>query len=161
MDTLTAPTVREATEADYPAALAVMQAAFAEFDGQLDPPSGVHGETVASLRQRIGAGGLLLAELDGQLVGMVLYRPEEGQLYMGRLSVLPAFRRRGIGNLLIEAVERRARELGLALVGLSVRIALPGQRASYERQGYRVVSAHAHPGYDQPTFVNMQKTLRI
>ncbi len=161
MDKLATPIVREAIEADYPAALAVMQAAFAEFDGQLDPPSGVHGETIASMRTRMGAGGLLLAEQEGQLVGMVLYRPEEGQLYMGRLSVLPAFRRRGIGNLLIDAVERRARELGLARVGLSVRLALPGQCASYERQGYRVLSVHAHPGYDQPTFVNMQKTLRI
>ncbi|GAB4207143.1 MAG: GNAT family N-acetyltransferase [Roseiflexaceae bacterium] len=159
MEPLATVSLRDATEADYPAALAVMQAAFAEFDGLLDPPSGVHKETVASMRKRLGAGGLLLAELDGQLVGMVLYRPEEDQLYMGRLSVLPTFRRRGIGGLLIDAVEQRARALGLGRIDLGVRVALTEQRASYERRGYRVVSAHTHPGYDQPTFVKMQKTL--
>lgn len=161
MNTRSALTIREATEADFPAALAVMHAAFAEFEQQLDPPSGVHRETVASLRTRMGAGGLLLAEQDGQLIGMVLYRPEEDQLYLGRLAVLPAFRQRGIGSLLIAAVEQRACTLGLARVGLAVRVALADQRASYERRGYRVISIHAHAGYDQPTFVKMQKTLEL
>lgn len=153
-------TIREAAEADYPAALAVMQRAFAEYADQLDPPSGVHHETLASLRERAGAGGVLLAEAAGAPVGMVLYRPEPAHLYLGRLSVLPEWRGRGVGHALIAAVEERARAMGLARIHLAVRLQLAAMRASYERLGYQVVAAHAHPGYSQPTFVSMEKDLR-
>lgn len=154
-------TIRAAVEADYPAALAVMQRAFAEYAEQLDPPSGVHHETVASLRERAGAGGLLLAEAGGVLVGMVLYRPEPAHLYLGRLSVLPEWRGRGIGHALIAAVEQHARGTGLTRIHLAVRLQLGAMRASYERLGYQVVAAHAHPGYSQPTFVSMEKHLPL
>jgi ribosomal protein S18 acetylase RimI-like enzyme len=161
MDNINTVTVRDAAEADYPAALAVMRRAFAEYAERLDPPSGVHHETLASMVERAGEGGLLVAETGGQIVGMVLYRPEPEHLYLGRLAVLPEHRGRGIGHTLIAAVERRARELGFARIHLAVRLQLPEMRASYERLGYQVVAAHAHPGYSQPTFVSMEKDLHL
>jgi len=57
-------------------------------------------------------------------------------------------------------VEARAREQGLQRVRLGVRVALPRQRASYERLGYRLVEARSHPGYEQPTYVILEKDLR-
>ncbi len=149
--------IRAASEADLPAALAVIRTAFAEHDGVLDPPSSVTRETLGSFRERIGAGRLLVAEADNQIVGCVLCRPEEDYLYFGRLAVLPAWRGRGIARQLVEHVEAEARARRLRRVQLATRIALSGLRASYERMGYRVISEHTHEGYSAPTYVTMEK----
>jgi len=41
--------LREATEADAGTLLALVRAAFEEFRGRLDPPSGAHAETLESV----------------------------------------------------------------------------------------------------------------
>jgi predicted N-acetyltransferase YhbS len=160
MDAVSRITLREAAEDDLPAALAVLHAAFEEYRALLDPPSGVHRETVESLRTYLARGRLTLALLENDVVGCVLYHAEEHYMYFGRLSVLPAWRGRGIARALIEHVEARARDLGLARVRLGVRIALPHNRAYYERMGYRLVEARAHAGYAEPTFVILEKSLK-
>ncbi len=68
--------LREATDADIPAALAVLHAAFEEYRGWLDPPSGVHRETVESLRSYLERGHLTLAYSGDVLAGAVLYHAE-------------------------------------------------------------------------------------
>jgi ribosomal protein S18 acetylase RimI-like enzyme len=151
--------LRQATEDDLPAALDVLRAAFEEYRAWLDPPSGVHRETVESLREYLGRGQITLALLGSQVVGCVLYHAEEDHMYFGRLSVLPAYRNRGIARLLIDQVETCARDLGLRRVRLSVRVAQPGNRAYYERIGYRFLEARAHSGYAQPTYVVLEKAL--
>ncbi|HEU5015563.1 MAG TPA: GNAT family N-acetyltransferase [Roseiflexaceae bacterium] len=156
---MTSLTIGAATDDDLPAALEVIRTAFAEHEGVLDPPSSVTRETLDSFRARMGAGRLLVAEADGQTVGCVLCRPEEDFVYFGRLAVLPAWRGRGIARQLVEHVEAEARAWGLWRVQLATRIALPHLRASYERMGYRVVSAHAHAGYSAPTYITMEKDL--
>jgi ribosomal protein S18 acetylase RimI-like enzyme len=152
-------TLREATDADLPAALAVLHAAFEEYRGWLDPPSGVHRETVESLRNYLERGHITLAYSGVVLAGAVLYHAEPSYVYFGRLSVLPAYRQRSIARLLIAHVEAYTRELGLPRVRISVRVAQPQNRAYYERLGYQFVEAHAHTGYTQPTFVTLEKTL--
>lgn len=160
MDALSRVVLREAGEDDVSAALAVLHAAFEEYRAWLDPPSGVHRETVESLRAYLARGHLTLALLGTEIVGCVLYHAEEDQMYFGRLSVLPAARNRGIARMLIEHVEARTYDLGLARVRLSVRIAQPRNRAYYERMGYRFVEARAHAGYAEPTYVVLEKALR-
>ena len=80
-------------------------------------------------------------------------------MYLSRLAVLPAFRRRGLGTALIELVEKRTRARNLTRVYLGVRIALDRQRAYYERLGYRPIGEAAHPGFAQPTYLLMGKGL--
>jgi ribosomal protein S18 acetylase RimI-like enzyme len=159
MDAVSAVVLREAVEEDLPTALAVLHAAFEEYRAWLDPPSGVHRETIESLRRYVERGRLTLALLEHQVVGCVLYHVEDDHMYFGRLSVLPAFRNRGLARTLIDHVEARARELGLARVRLSVRIAQPHNRVYYERMGYCFVEARAHAGYAQPTYDVLEKAL--
>jgi ribosomal protein S18 acetylase RimI-like enzyme len=90
-------------------------------------------------------------------VGCVFYEQREDYVYLGRLAVLPTYRRRGIAHTLIGYVEERARSAGLARVRLGVRTALPQMRASYERMGYRLIEERAHPGYEQPTYVILER----
>ena len=152
--------LREAVDDDLSAALAVLHAAFEEYRAWLDPPSGVHRETLESLRAYLERGHLTLALLEHGSVGCVLYHAEVDHMYFGRLSVLPAFRGRGIARMLIDHVEACARDLGLPRVRLSVRVAQPHNRAYYERMGYRFIEARSHAGYAQPTFVVLEKALR-
>lgn len=151
--------LREATVADAGMLLQVLQTAFAEYREQLDPPSGVHRETVETLREKMRTTQWLIALEGEQAVGCVMCEPREDYLYLGRLAVLPAFRRRGIGKTLIEYVEAHARAEGFSRVRLGVRLALPHLRARYERIGYQFVEAHTHAGYTEPTYVILEKTL--
>jgi GNAT superfamily N-acetyltransferase len=155
-----AMTLREATADDVPTLLGLVHAAFEQYRDRLDPPSGAHHETEATLRGALEAGGAVLACVDGQPVGCVFYHREAAHVYVGRLSVLPAFRRRGVGQALTDDVERQARTIGVPRVQLGVRTALPRLRAYYERCGYRVVREERHAGYETPTYVVMEKNLR-
>jgi len=151
--------LRHAQESDAPLITAVLHAAFEEYRGVLDPPSGVHHETVDTIRQRLHEGGGVLAWLDNQPVGCVIYTPRDGYLYFGRLSVLPEYRGQGIARALIESVEQRAVEFGFSRVQLNVRVALANMLNYYTRLGYRVVRYGTHEGYTQPTYVTMEKEI--
>lgn len=52
-----------------------------------------------------------------------------------------------------------ARREGLAEVRVGVRRELPQNRGFYERLGYRVIAAHAHPGHEEITWYEMALTL--
>ena len=151
--------VREAHSDEAGLVLDILLCAFSEYKGRLDPPSGVHSETTASIRDRLKAGGALVCEIGGTAVGCVFYAPKADHLYVGRLAVVPEHRRRGIGDMLLRASERRAGELGFARVRIGVRSALEKLRAYYEARGYAPIAFRSHPGYAEATYVEMEKAL--
>jgi predicted N-acetyltransferase YhbS len=151
--------LREATDDDVPTIVALIHAAFKEYDGAIDPPSGAHKESAEKIRQKLATDRAVLAHEDGRAVACVLYRDEGDHMYFGRLAVLPEYRNRGIAGALIDYVEARARERGLPRVRLGVRLALPRLRARYERQGYRLIEERRHEGYAETTYLIMEKVL--
>jgi predicted N-acetyltransferase YhbS len=151
--------LREAADADIPTIVAVTHASFAEYIGRLDPPSGVHKETVESVGEKLTGGHSVLAIVECEVVGSVYYSLAGDYVYLGRLAVLPSYRSQGIGAALIDYVERRAVELGLPHVRLGVRVVLAHLRAYYERLGYRAYEERFHEGYTTPTYVMMEKLL--
>jgi predicted N-acetyltransferase YhbS len=159
MDRLNDIILRTATLSDIPSIVAIIHAAFQEYDGAIDPPSGAHHESADRIREKMATDRALLALVAGQPVGCVLYRDQGDHMYFGRLAVLPEYRGRGIAGALIGYVEARARAIGLPRVRLGVRVALPQLRARYERLGYRVTEERRHDGYDYPTYVIMEKSL--
>lgn len=84
----------------------------------------------------------LVAELNGQVVGHILFTPltiENGQehfesLVLGPVSVLPELQNLGIGSQLIEAGHQKAKELGFNS------IILVGHEHYYPRFGYKTAS---------------------
>jgi ribosomal protein S18 acetylase RimI-like enzyme len=151
--------LREATKEDAPTLLRLMHAAFEEYKNVLDPPSAAHTETVGTVLKKLSTGAAVIAYIDGEPVGFAFYEPKGTHLYFSRLSVLPAFRSRGVGRKLIDHVERRARETGAAGVRLGVRLQLPHLVARYERLGYGITEYRTHEGYVAPTFVFMEKSV--
>jgi predicted N-acetyltransferase YhbS len=151
--------VRSVTQVDAPLILGIVQQSFEEYQGILDPPSGAHRETVDTVRGKIAEGGAFLALIGDEPAGCVVYEPEENALYLGRLAVLPAYRKHGVGRTLVKAVENRARELHQPKVTLGVRVQLPRNRAFFESLGYQVVHYNSHEGHSEPTFMTLEKPL--
>ncbi|MBM4796649.1 GNAT family N-acetyltransferase [Streptomyces sioyaensis] len=97
--------VRAGTPADLDAVLAFWKDA-AEGTSISDD-----GDGVARLVAR-DPESLLLAELDGTLVGTVIAGFDGWRCHLYRLAVHPAYRRQGIGGTLLATAEERFRALG-------------------------------------------------
>lgn len=125
--------IRSETVADYAAIAALNIRAFGERVAE--------ASMVANQRQRrhFDPALSLVAEIDGQIVGHVLFMPERTRLLgedvaivnLAPIAVDPARQKQGIGGALIEAGHSLAREKGYAL---SI---LLGHTTYYPRFGYR------------------------
>ena len=154
------PILRAARPADAAALARTIAAAFEQYRGKLVPESGAFGETAGSIAAELATDtGGIVAEQDGAVVGCVMTRLYEGDLYLGRLSVLPAARGKGLAARLVRAVEDEARSRGLPGVRLGVRIPLTDNLRLFESLGYREISREAHPGFKHYTSINMRKPL--
>jgi ribosomal protein S18 acetylase RimI-like enzyme len=106
-------TIREARSGDVDAVLAVWALArSAEASTPDDAPA---------VERALAHRALLVAEVDGAVVGTLIAGWDGWRGNMYRLAVLPGHRRRGIARALVAAGERRLREVGArritALVG--------------------------------------------
>ena len=152
--------LRAATAADAPVLAAIIAESFAQYRGRLVPESGAFRETAESIAAELKKGaGAFVAERNGETLGCVMTKPMEGDLYFGRLSVLPTARGLGVAKRLIEAVEAEARRRGLAGVRLGVRMVLTDNQQLFASMGYLETDREAHPGFDYPTSINMRKRL--
>jgi ribosomal protein S18 acetylase RimI-like enzyme len=152
--------LRSATATDAAVLAATIAAAFEQYRGKLVPESGAFRETADGIAAELIKGaGAIVAERNGAVVGCVMTTVVEGDLYLGRLAVLPDARGLGLAGRLIAAVEDQARARGLPGVRLGVRIALLANQRLFHSLGYREISREAHPGFDHPTSINMRKTL--
>lgn len=153
--------LRPATPDDSPALAATIAAAFEQYRGELVPESGAFAETADGIAGELATGaGAIVAERNGTIVGCVMIRLLEGDLYLGRLAVLPAARGLGLAGRLIEVAEAEARRRRLPGVRLGVRVALPANQKLFNSLGYREISREAHPGFDRPTSINMRKAMK-
>src|ERR1044071_487729 len=73
----------------------------------------------------------------GEVVGVAkLYEKEEGVGHVSHLAVAPEYQHQGIGRLLMDAVEKRARKRGFKAIGTMARVTAT---AEFERAGFQVV----------------------
>ncbi len=133
------------------------QAAFAEFRGALDPPSGAEAETPAVVAADIAAGGAAVAWIGQEPVAAVRVARQPDHLYVGRLAVLPSHRGRGVARALMAFAEAHAASLGLPEVRVEVRSALPGNVAFFRRCGFAVVEERPHHRSPTATTVVLAK----
>jgi ribosomal protein S18 acetylase RimI-like enzyme len=151
--------IRGLRSADAAAAAALIRAAFAAQGRATDPPSGALAETTASVAAKLAEGGGAGAEAAGALIGVVLWAEQDGALYIGRVSVAPAWRGRGIARALLAAGEAEARRRGRKRMTLRVRLALDDNQRLFAAFGFTPSATGCHPGYSAPTFLVMEKRL--
>jgi ribosomal protein S18 acetylase RimI-like enzyme len=136
--------VRLATLGEAPLVRRVMQLAFAEYQGALPVDSGAHTETDEDVLAVMRKGGALLALEGDEVVGSARFTLEEEAVYVGRVSVLPTHRRRGVATAMMRFCEDIARSSGRRRVRIGVRDSLPSNVGLYQSLGYELVSVDAH-----------------
>jgi ribosomal protein S18 acetylase RimI-like enzyme len=153
------PTPRGARTTDAAAIAALVRRAFATQSVPTNPPASALKETVATISAHLAQGGGAVVESDDQLLGAILWAEEDGGLYLSRLSVHPDHRRRGIARALIAEAEREARRRRLGLLHLGTRLVLEDNRRLFRACGFQETSVHRHEGFDEPTWVRMERRL--
>lgn len=152
--------IRPLTAADADAVAALIRGAFSTLSAHVDPPPSALRETGTNIAAILAnGGGGAGAEIDGTLVAACIWQPKDGGLYFGRLAVAAAARGRGLAKALLAAAEAEARCRGMPKLLLSTRLALTDNRRLFAAAGFTEVAFHAHPGYAEPTFVDMEKPL--
>lgn len=141
--------IRNATPADEPAIRRVIAAAYGEFDAVLSPD--LHAAYLADLLDldsRLADAVLLVADVDGEVVGTVSFYPDATAAGFGwpsrwaafrALAVDPSHRGRGAGGALVAACIERAAATGASTVCLHTAHFMSAAVDLYERFGFRRV----------------------
>ncbi len=81
---------------------------------------------------------VMVAENDGEVVGVVVGTIDGTRAYFYRLAVLPHLQGSGIGRMLVEAIENRFRQRGVNRVLIMVNQENPEVLPFYHSLGYEV-----------------------
>lgn len=149
--------LRRLSPADADEAARLIRTAFAAQPRLTEPPSSALSETAGTVAAKIAAGGGIGAFAGGVLVGAILWEIKARALHVGRVSVVPAWRGRGLAGALVMACESEARRRGLARMTLRVRLELPENERLFERMGFERRAVDALDGFDRPTQAVMEK----
>jgi len=152
-------TLRLATAADAAIIADLVRLAFAAQSVETNPPSSALKETPVTIGRELEHGGGAVVHDAGVMIGAVLWREEDASLYVGRLAVHPAQRRRGIARMLMAECEREARRRGLPRMHLGVRLGLEDNRRLFQSCGFVDAEFLSHEGFSEPTWVRMERRL--
>ena len=148
-----AVTSRDATPEDVETARSILATAYSEYESAFPPANWARYLTdILDLEGRASESQLLVAELEGQLVGCVSYFPPGAKASYPSdafsehwpsdwaafrlLAVDPSARGAGVGAHLTRACIERARLAGAPAVGLHTTAPMKVARAMYERMGF-------------------------
>jgi GNAT superfamily N-acetyltransferase len=100
----------------------------------------------------VAAGAVTVAELDGDLAGVLVTHPEPAYLLVENVAVAPRHQGRGVGRMLLEQAEEQARGLGLTELRLYTNEAMVENLAMYPRLGYVEVGRNVEHGFARVHF---------
>jgi ribosomal protein S18 acetylase RimI-like enzyme len=135
--------VRPARPAEFPAVADLVLDAYRTL-GPID--RGSYEDVVRDVAGRAAHGEVLVAELDGRVIGSVTFAPPGSQLAQGddplaagirMLGVAESARGRGAGEALARACVERAVTLSARRVRLLTESQMTGAQRLYERLGFR------------------------
>ncbi|MFB6278866.1 MAG: N-acetyltransferase family protein [Salinibacter sp.] len=100
-------------------------------------------------------GTILLAEVDGEAVGVVAVQPldDEGACEMKRLYVDPDVRRQGLGRALARGIIEAAQDLGYDVMRLDTVASMTAARTLYRSLGFEERSAYYHNPLDDAVYM--------
>jgi GNAT superfamily N-acetyltransferase len=150
-------TLRRGPVEDWDALHALLVACFADMEERIDPPSSLREMTAADLRAKAAKETLVTLWQGGAPVGCGYLRDTGRSVYLGKLAVRPDRRGRGLLRRIVAEAEAMAQALGRPVLELGTRVELTENHAVFARLGFREVGRSAHPGYDRPTSVAMER----
>jgi ribosomal protein S18 acetylase RimI-like enzyme len=144
-----AVTVRRATAADVPALYVVANEAYLLYVpriGRMPAPM------TADYSAAVQSGQAWVAEVDGQVLGLLVLVVCQGYLLIENIAVLPSAQRRGIGGRLLMLAEDEARANGLGEIRLYTNEGMTENLAYYPRHGYRETRRAEEQGFRRVFF---------
>lgn len=151
MKTATQFTIRDATEADWPAATELTRRAYSEFAFIMEPSAweGLSGAIDSALSSD-GPVERIVADAAGRIVGSVLLFPPAAQAYgeltgsskvpeLRLLAVAQDARGKGVGRALVKECVRRARLTGATELGLHTSRSMRAAMRLYLSMGFERV----------------------
>ena len=150
----------EITDAYDPAAIEAVRALFEEYQQKLGVDLSFQG-FVTELETLPGeyappSGRLLLARVDGTIVGCVAMRPLTSETCeMKRLYVRPQSRAGGVGRQLAERVIAEARAIGYRHMYLDTLPQMTGAQRLYESLRFKDIPAYRHNPIEGTRFLGL------
>ena len=144
-----AVTVRRASLADVPALYLVVHEAYLLYVpriGRMPAPM------TADYSAAVQSGQAWVAEVDGQVLGLLVLVVCQGYLLIENIAVLPSAQRRGIGARLLTLAEDEARANGLGEIRLYTNEGMTENLAYYPRHGYRETRRAEEHGFRRVFF---------
>lgn len=142
---------------DWTPVLDLLQREFAYMDGRIDPPSSLNRWSTDKMQAEAALGCAILAYRDNCLIGCAFTKPQGNALYVGKIAVDQDHRGTGLLRMMMSVANRLALGAGCSTLRLQTRIELVENHAAFAAIGFCKVSETAHPGYDRPTSITMQK----
>lgn len=147
--------IRDARPEDTDRVATLILESYAEFEN--DVPASVWELAKAEWSNVLGRweeAELIVAERGGELLGTVTFYPDgtlsrteswpPGWAAIRIFCVSPRARKRGAGSALTQECIRRARERGIATIGLKTGLFMVAARAAYEKAGFVRDREHDH-----------------
>jgi N-acetylglutamate synthase-like GNAT family acetyltransferase len=100
----------------------------------------------------VAEGAVSVADDKGQIVGVLVLRPQPDWLLLENVAVAPSAQGRGIGRALIAFAEERARELALPKVTLYTNARMTENLSLYAALGYVEVDRRREHGFERVFF---------
>lgn len=152
--------VRLARPGDEETIAALILAAFHPFRDQYTPDAFEYtAATVDRIRERFAEGPMWLASYGGEMVGTVSGLPEGERFYIRSMAIKPSAQRIGIGQKLLDALEKHARGERFEKLYLYTTHVLPGARRLYEKNGFYVSRETAPEEWFDMGGIEMEKVL--
>jgi N-acetylglutamate synthase-like GNAT family acetyltransferase len=130
---VTSPDVRLAEAGDAAAVTDLVAVAYQRYVARIGRrPAPMDADYPALIEQ----GTVRVAEVDGEIVGVLVTEEHSDHLLLENVAVSPGAQGRGVGALLIETAERLAAEANLPEVRLYTNAAMTENLEYYPRRGY-------------------------
>jgi GNAT superfamily N-acetyltransferase len=153
--------IRDAAPSEHAAVADLTEAAYRQYEEDLGAHWAPYLADLRDIESRRARGQLIVAELDGDLVGCVTFLPSyrndaipgdvpaaSGGCGFRVLATAPAARGYGVGEALVRECVRRARDLGAPSLLLHTGSFMEAAVRLYERLGFTRVVADGDPGVD-------------
>jgi ribosomal protein S18 acetylase RimI-like enzyme len=131
--------IQLATAADTDAVTALVSAAYSKWI----PITGTTPMPMLADYSPLIAQNYVYTVREGEhLVGVLVIWQEEDALYIDNIAVHPEHQRRGIGDILLNFAEQKAREMNLMTMSLMTNEKMESNQAYYRKHGYIEVNRY-------------------
>ena len=127
------PLIRPANLSDADAVASCVNAAFTPYIARIGKPP---APMLADFPKIIAAGKVWVAEIDGQVVGVLVQYETEAGFYIDTVAVLPALQGTGVGRALLLFAESEATRRGFRSIYLCTNVKMTENQVFYPRIGY-------------------------